>query len=1086
MADSHTATILVTDLVGSTELRVELGEERADELGRAQDELLRAAVEGNGGSVVKRLGDGVLAMFDSASDAVTAAVAVQQAAYAHTRAAPDQPLDIRVGLSAGDVTLEDDDCFGTPVVEACRLCTAAVGGQILVAELVRLLARGRGGHVFTAAGERELKGLPEPVPVVTVGWDPPELTGTHLPFPARLTPQAPLPFSGRGAELDPLVHTWKEVAAGDKRVVLISGEPGIGKTRLAAEVARGAHDAGAAVLYGRCDEDMGVPFQPFVEALKQVVEAGHGAEQLGHHAGELVRLVPDLARSVPDLEPPLSSDPETERYRLFDAVAAWLAALAEPAGVVLVLDDLHWAEKPTLLLLRHLIRAPDAMRVLVLGTYRDTDLDRAHPLAEVLADLRREPGVTRLALSGLDVEGIAELLASASGERMDLRAGELAELLWAETEGNPFFVQEVLRSLVESGSLVQRDGVWTTDLEISELGISEGVREVVGRRLSRLSETANSVLAVSSVIGALVDVGLLVSVAGVPEDAVLDALDEATAAALLRETASGAYEFTHALVRSTLYDEQSATRRVRRHRQVAEALEGRGSDDAAALAYHFGRAGLADERAVDYATAAGDGALDQLAFDQAVTFFVQALEAADDGDADSRRRCELLIRLGTAQRLAGIPDYRETLLEASGLAQSLGDGDLLARAALANNRGFFSATGGLDEERVRVLEAALEAVDSGDSAARARLLAVLAVELSWHDPKTRRYGLGDEAVAMARRLGDDGCLLEVWTARHISRWTADSTPELVAELPALLDLAERVGDPQSLVLASSWGFAHMLETGDVEESDRLVDQVGRIATEMNNPVFRWLEATYRCCRLMVDGRGDDIEQAALDALEIGEDCGQPDAFVWFAPQFFTARDTQGRLAEVVDLVRQQVVDNPGLPIWRVTLAYALATVGEHEEATAIMEELVAAGSAVLPFDLVWLAGHAFLGEVLAKLGTPEAAGRQYERLAPYATRLPCVGSVIRPSVRLVLGMLAARAGWPERAEAAFAAAAEQHDRIGAGGWLARTHLEWGRFLLATGEGGRARELLAQARDAAEGLGAAGVRTDAEALLAGRS
>ena len=304
MAQSQTATILVTDLVASTELRVRLGEEAADALRRDHDELLRRSVEGAGGTVVKGLGDGVLAMFGGAAEAVAAAVGIQQSAYAYSRSHPERPLDIRIGISAGDVTIEEGDCFGTPVVEASRLCAAATGSQILAAEVVRMLARGRGGHVFTSGGERELKGLPEPVPVVIVGWEPPELRAGAILFPTRLTPQSVLPFAGRRAQVDALLQMWKETSEGERRVVLVSGEPGIGKTRLAAEVARELHDGGATVLFGRCDEDLGVAFQPFVEAVEQVLAAGAGHETFGRYAGELVRLVPELARAVPGLEEP--------------------------------------------------------------------------------------------------------------------------------------------------------------------------------------------------------------------------------------------------------------------------------------------------------------------------------------------------------------------------------------------------------------------------------------------------------------------------------------------------------------------------------------------------------------------------------------------------------------------------------------------------------------------------------------------------------------------------------------------------------------------------------------------------------------
>ncbi len=953
---------MVTDLVGSTELRIRLGEDRAEALRRIHDAFLREAVETKNGTVIKGLGDGVLAMFSSASDAVSAAVEVQRAAYAHTRDNPDQPLEIRVGISAGDLTLEDDDCFGTPVVEASRLCGVALGGQILAAELIRLLARGRGGHVFTASGERELKGLPDPVSVVAVVWEPPAPKTSRVPFPARLSGSTPLPFSGRRMQFDSLLQSWKETSDGERRVVLISGEPGIGKSRLTAEVARQAHDLGAVVLFGRCDEDMGVPYQPFVEALEQVVEAGASADSFGRHAGELVRLVPGLTGLIPGLDPPLQADPETERYRLFDALLAWLGALSRSSGLVLVLDDLHWAEKPTLLLLRHIVQSIDPMRLLVIGTYRDTDLDRSHPLAEMLADMRRMPRIERLPLKGLDVAGVSELMANSGGSKTDPRLAELAQLIWSETEGNPFFVQEVLLSLVEVGHLVQRDGVWTTDFDVAELGIPEGVREVVGRRLSRLTERANDVLALASVIGTTVDVGVLAQVANVDYADVLDALDEAVSASLLRETAEGTYEFTHGLVRSTLYSELSSTRRAHRHRQVAHALESNRDADAAVLAYHFQRAGKSDARGIDYAAAAGEQALEKLAFDQAGNFFHQALEMAEDLDVPALVQCRLLSRLGVAQRLAADPVYRETLLQASAMAKSLGEAELQATAVLANSRGLWSTVGSLDAERVESIEHALEAIGAEDSVFRARLLALLALELAWSDPELRRIEIADEAIAIARRLGDEACLLEVWTAGHLSTKVAARVPTLASEAPALVALAERIGNAEQIMLACAWGFSNLLEIGDLEACDRMLDRMHAIAEDLNSPVFRWLGQSFHCCRMTVSALGDEIEEAATKAIALGEEAAQPDAMVWFAAQFFNARWFQGRLGEVLDLVRQQVADNPGIPGWMGVLALSLVTCGEIEAATEYVAELPTDLTQLFPDDLIWLVGHSLLVE----------------------------------------------------------------------------------------------------------------------------
>ncbi|MGH9009346.1 MAG: ATP-binding protein, partial [Acidimicrobiia bacterium] len=440
-----TATILFTDLVGSTKLRGGSGEEAAEELRRRHDRLLTEAVEGHGGRVVKGLGDGIMATFAGASDAVAAAVAIQQAVDRLNRSGKTPvPLAVRVGLSAGDVSFEDEDVHGTPVIEASRLCAAAAGGEILVSEVVRLLA----GLAEDEVADRRplvLKGLHKPVSASQIRWEPAAVS--TIPMPTLLTDVSRI-FVGRDAELERLTQLWKEAAAGERRVALLAGEPGVGKTRLAAEVATRVHDEGGVVLAGRCDEDLGVPYQPFVEALRHFLDHASATDlkgRLGRYGGELVRLVPDLAERVPNLAPPLQSDPETERYRLFDAVGAWLSAASADEPLLCVLDDLQWAAKPTLLLLRHIVRSPDVRRLLIVGTYRDTELTYDHPLVELVAVLGRECAVDRLPLSGLDDVAVAAIVEQAAGQALDEDGAALARAIYRETEGNPFFVREVLR-----------------------------------------------------------------------------------------------------------------------------------------------------------------------------------------------------------------------------------------------------------------------------------------------------------------------------------------------------------------------------------------------------------------------------------------------------------------------------------------------------------------------------------------------------------------------------------------------------------------------------------------------------------------
>ncbi|HLF41721.1 MAG TPA: AAA family ATPase, partial [Acidimicrobiia bacterium] len=663
-----TVTVLFTDLVGSTDLLSRLGEATFDGVRRSHFSALRQAIGRHRGEEVKTLGDGVLAAFGSAADAVACAASVQQSVERWSRSGR-APLAVRVGLALGEVSFEDDDVFGAPVVEAARLVAAAGAGEILATSLVAMVAGGRSDARFVEVGPMELKGLPNPVAVCRVEWE--SAGGTTCPLPAFLTDVGRI-FVGREPELERLAQLWKEAGAGERRLVLLAGEPGVGKTRLAAELAGNVHGEGALVLAGRCDEDLGVPYQPFVEALRHFV--GHAAgdelrDDLGRHAGELARLVPELTHLVADLSPPLESDPETERYRLFDAVAAWLAGTSADDPLLLVLDDLQWAAKPTFLLLRHVLRSAEPMRLLVIGTYRDTDLGPGHPLTGLLADLRRDATVARLGLGGLDQLAVSSFVEQAAGHRLDDAALALATAVHKETEGNPFFVKEVLRHLTETGGIERRGSRWVS-LPVDELGIPEGVREVVGKRLSRLSGDANRLLHTAAVVGAEFEPAILGAAGDFDEEGLMSALEEGTGARLLTEADSGRYRFAHALVRDTLYQGLSAVRRETLHRRVAEAIErgwaGDRDDDAPTLAHHWARAGpsaAGTVKAVEYATQAGDRAVAQLASEEAVGWYGQALElhAQGTGHADDRQT-ELLIRLGEAQKAAGLPSFRETLL----------------------------------------------------------------------------------------------------------------------------------------------------------------------------------------------------------------------------------------------------------------------------------------------------------------------------------------------------------------------------------------------------------------------------------------
>jgi class 3 adenylate cyclase/tetratricopeptide (TPR) repeat protein len=1082
--------VLFTDLVGSTELMARLGDAAFDRLRGEHFDRLRGAVTACRGHEIKNTGDGILATFTSAVDALAAAVAAQQATGRQARAA-DVPVSIRVGLSIGEVAFEGGDVFGTPVVEAARLVAAARPGQILTTAVLRMLAGSRAGVAFTDLGPLTLKGLPDPVPVCEVDWEPlPE----EMRLPALLTGGGRI-FVGRDDQFGLLQHLWKEAVAGDRRMVLLAGEPGIGKTRLAAQLAAHLHDQGALVLAGRCDEDLGVPYQPFVEALRHY--SLHASElRLGRFGGELTRLVPELAETAPGLPAPLRSDPETERYRLFDAVTAWLADASLDTPMLLVLDDVHWAAKPTLLLLRHILRSPEPLPLLVVATYRDSEVGRGHPLSDLLADLRRVPGIERIHLAGLDQQAVQAFVEAAAGHSLSEEEAFFSRTVWSETEGHPFFVAEVLRHMAESGAVAQDDtGRWRIATEGEELGIPEGVRDVVGQRLSRLSDDVNRALALASVVGQVFSADVLLAAGDLAEDALYAALEEAGAASLLVEIAApvAQYRFSHALVRATLYDELTAARRVALHRRVGEAIErlyGEALDDQLpALAHHWSRAAAPAPdalRAVDYSARAGDRALAQLANDEAMGYYRQALELLEvtGGHTGAARRLNLLISLGEAQRRSGDAAHRETLLEAVQLAGQLGDVRAMARAALANNRGTFSVLGSVDRERVEALEAALAAVGHAEPALRARLLGNLALELIWSGEEDRRRALTDEALALARAHGDTAVQAALIMARWATSWNPTMARERLELATELLGIAERTADPH----VRFWGWWRrtlaFMELGDIDEARASHQQAIEQANDLGQPFARSCAGLSLVVEAMASGRLAEAEQLALQVLALVRDSGQPDAYAYDVALMAAIRYEQGRLGEMETAVRDLSGQLPAVPFFRALLALCQCQLGRDDDARSTFAPLREEPGRHI-FDYYAAPTAALLAMVASELGDADAAARLAGIIAPYANQVASHPMVWFGSFHHHMALLATTLGRYSEAEAYFLDAAATHQRLDSPNWLARTRLECARMLLrrnASGDAERAHSMLRAALDTARELGLGGIERQAVALL----
>lgn len=891
----------------------------------------------------------------------------------------------------------------------------------------------------------------------------------RVPLPGVLARVEQGPFVGRAGELRRLRSRWEEASRNESGLVVCAGEPGIGKTRLTARFAAAVHGDGAIVLCGRADEESVSPYQPFVEALRHY--AGNCpalAEETrlpAAGAEALASLVPELGSAAAPAVQPRRNEHERPRHQLFEAVVRLLLHAANAQRLLLVLEDLHWADVPTMLLLRQVLRRGAGSPLLVIATCSELGAEASGPLPHLLADLRRETALDLIRLGGLRRSETAALVSAHLGPDA-LNAG-LVKRLCAQTGGNPFFIEELLRTSTQEQGAGEE--------------LPPGVKEVIGRRLDRLPAATLDTLTLAAALGSDFRLRTLAAVrTDQHQDDLIASLEQAVAAGLIVEDNEEVdrFSFSHTLVRETLYGRPIASRRLRLHLRIAEALEAAPLRvHPAELGHHYFQArevgGAA--KAIVYCLKAAEARQAAHAYEDAVAHYERALTALEIVRRDDpAARCDVLLALGAARWQASEPDPRSTFGQAVELARGLGSSERLARAVLGAG-GRFYAPGPTDRAYIDLLEEALAALEPGDSTLRVRLLARLSENLVFEHAPEQAAAQAGEAVEMARRLGEPYALAVGLMARHAALLHAEHAQERRRLCEQALAVAGELGALELAALGRHWLLYDLVELGEFEEARRRHAELQRLAAELQQPLYRHSSIAWSCVWAALDGRFEEAERLASRSVRLAEHAGAPDARMHWTAQLVSLRREQGRLHELLPAIERFASDEPAGAAWRSVLPLAYLDARDPCRAQAAYDRALAGGPATMPRTMLWLTATSALAEAAADLGDVDGSAALHAALEPYAERFiqwSFTGSA--GSVHRVLGRTAAVAGWADRARTHFEAALERHAALDP--LLARTRCDYGEFLLhgSRADSRRARGLLRDAGLAAQCLGMVGV------------
>jgi DNA-binding CsgD family transcriptional regulator len=875
-----------------------------------------------------------------------------------------------------------------------------------------------------------------------------------------------------------------------RRVVLLGGEAGSGKSRLVREFAAEAAQSGALVLHGACDAVVHAPYGPFSQALERlaaVLDEDELRAALGSSGGELMRLLPNLGERLAGLSPPVSADPDTERHRLHTAVSELLERVGRRRPVVLVIEDGHWADAPTLLLLRHLAQAAWAGRVLLFATFRDTEDEVPQALAQTLADLRRSDDVVRMRLEGLSDVEVSEFVRRVTEGRASAELPEIARAISKLTGGNAFLMCELSRALLETDATADGEGeLRLAGSLLAQLQTPDSVREVVSARLARLAPATTELLELAATAGAEFELAIVRRGSHLQERELIAAVDEAARSGIIVELPGRqlAYRFSHELVRRAVYDRLSGVHRAELHLRIGEAVEaaeGRSARALADLAHHFAAATAVAgvERAIRYNVLAARAAADALAFDDAAQLLMTAHALGID---DARERAEVLLELGMARHRAGSAlDAREALASAAQIGRELADAELLARAAARYEEASWRP--GMEGGAVELLEEATAALGEHESQLSVELLGGLARALDGQGEHERGAIVRANAIELARRLGDRAGLATVLVRSY---WSRGATPieQILEMLTEARAISEELGDMELQAEAMSWRAPAFVAIADIPAARSEAAALRRMAEITRQPFNLHVAEHYGAAIALSDGELDAAEAMAGRSEAAGRMLTGRDASGTYGIQMFSLRREQGRLAELASVIRILVAGERERSPWRPGLVSLLVELGMESEARSELAQIASEGLDAFRESL-WLASLTYLTDACVAVSDQTVAVLLYPELAPLAGSNVMIGHLVAyyGSADRYLGMLAATLGEWELAEAHFEQALAANLAMEANTWLAHTNHQYARMLLARGDGNteRAQALLVEADRLARAIGMASLHNRIAAM-----